>query len=138
MCAIWDAEKYNLGLDPVDAEHKILFDIAHAMSLCETLSEVRKYIPKFLDAFVIHVTNEEDWMRRVNYPHLETHLITHQHLQSIILGFESPIWKKEVTVKFAANVLQQIFLLHIESEDKRFYDYLKANNLSLKLNRGTE
>ena len=86
----WD-NRYDLGVDAMNAEHKILIE---TMNHLEALADKKATKPVVAAALtdlarytVQHFTSEEAYMAKVGFPGLATHKVVHQSLLDKFGGF---------------------------------------------------
>lgn len=79
------AEKYRTGIEFVDNEHKRLFEIIGetyhlitAHTLHDKYDEIIKIINDLKDYTIFHFTDEEEYMKKINYAQLESHQALHE------------------------------------------------------------
>lgn len=79
-------EEYKTGIELVDAEHKVLFDIIakiHATIEAELLhdkyDEIMKIIDELRDYTKVHFADEEAYMESIDYDGLEKQKLLHQN-----------------------------------------------------------
>ncbi len=122
----WKSE-YNIGALSIDKEHQFLFNIARkALGVSLKKENINpqelKTIIKELTLYVkSHFTNEEAYMKKIEYPDLDNHKILHKMLINLLnnlikninnLEFEEI---KEELFKF----IEEYFINHIILEDKK-------------------
>jgi hemerythrin-like metal-binding protein len=75
------SSSYALGLDEIDAQHKVLFDLINQLwhhmvqrsplhAIMATIEELERYT-------LAHFTAEETFMRVIGYPHFDAHKKQH-------------------------------------------------------------
>lgn len=86
---VWD-ERYNVGVDIIDREHKKLFSILdklHTFGHSEEKSHFacQEAIKYFKDHAIQHFADEEAYMASINYPGLEAHRRIHKDFRERML-----------------------------------------------------
>lgn len=81
---VWDPEKYSVGVQEMDDEHKILIGIMNRLYNRNAggapIEELNKIIDELVNFTKKHFTDEEDYMQKMNYPELRTHHALHLDL----------------------------------------------------------
>lgn len=78
---IWDPEKYSVGIQEMDDEHKILIAIMNRLynrnGCGAPVEELNKIIDELVAYTQKHFSDEEEYMQKVNYPEIRTHHALH-------------------------------------------------------------
>ena len=125
----WD-DSFSVGFDPIDDQHKELVNMTGELfQACEQgviaadmvfLETIRKA----LDYAETHFADEEEYMRKVNYPHLDEQEKQHDafvaEVQKSIEEFEAG----NIEPIDMARFLKKWLLNHIAVSDKRYAPYL--------------
>ncbi|MDB2425964.1 hemerythrin family protein [bacterium] len=127
----WD-DKYDLGVNDMNGEHKILIEKMnklHDLNQAEApKAELRKAFDEFVNYTVKHFEDEEKYMESIDYPELRVHLIHHKNLLDKVTGFSNDFNRPEVTKlddKFF-KFLSVWLSAHICGIDMKYGDF--ANN----------
>ena len=85
----WD-ERYNVGVDIIDREHKKLFTILNKLygfgdSGQKSHFACQEAIKYFKDHAIQHFADEEAYMASIHYPGLETHRRIHKDFRERML-----------------------------------------------------
>lgn len=123
----WKSE-YNIGNLQLDKEHQNLFNIARkALNtnpkddhdkrkevLKDIISELFKYVST-------HFSDEQQYMTRIKYPHLDVHIKLHSNMIKMLKNLISNINNLEVEVieEELRQFIEEYFVKHIILEDKR-------------------
>ncbi len=122
----WKSE-YNIDDFKIDKEHQNLFIIAQkALSLVNNnskndLAELKKIIFELFTYVSEHFSNEQEYMKKINYPELDNHILLHKNitlmLKNLIDKFNSLEISqiKERIYKF----VNEYFINHIILEDRK-------------------
>lgn len=124
---------YSVGNANIDAEHKMLFDIAQeafvdvAPSL--KLRKIKIIIKRLYDYMKLHFEHEEAYMNEVNYVHLKKHKLLHQDIIKIINDFvkQLPTLNEELLEKELAKIIDIALVHHIIQEDRKVIEWIKIN-----------
>ena len=128
MSIIEWGDKYILGIETVDEQHKKLVNILNeAYDLLMTSGpddKVQALLQDLLSYTEIHFKSEEKMLENSNYPFYEEHLIEHKRFKSELdtLGenlSNGNISKAEL-VQFINNWLSD----HILGNDKKYVEYI--------------
>lgn len=146
MKGMWD-ERYNLGVEEIDKEHKKLFSILDKiLELVENGEEgkvqhaCREGIKFFENYSIIHFEHEENFMQSLGYGDYERHKKIHDDLKNNIL----PIMKEDLeandysleTVRHFLGICDVWLGTHIEVEDQAILN--RRTYCRLKMETGSE
>jgi len=77
----WESS-YKINHRDMDAQHLVLFSLLNQLDININADLSGECVDDILSALIAymdyHFAHEEDLMRRVGYPHLETHITTHR------------------------------------------------------------
>lgn len=82
---IWQ-DRFNIGVEVIDKEHKKLFSILNKLFAYGKEEEKSQWVCQeaikyFRDHALQHFTEEEDYMKSINYADLETHARIHENFR---------------------------------------------------------
>ena len=125
-------DKYAVGVEAIDDEHKELFEavrgLESAMARFAAPEEMGVLLKKLVAAASSHFANEEAMMRAQKYSGLALHLANHQRLMEKVEAFAARHSRSGATVnQHALNFLRDWLLHHIESDDARLGAWLKEH-----------
>lgn len=90
----WD-EKYVLGIEDIDEQHKRLFDIVgEAYALLKNEFYIDKYdkiielIEELKDYTVFHFDYEEEYMKKIGYKKYFSHIVEHKDFVDKVNGLD--------------------------------------------------
>jgi hemerythrin-like metal-binding protein len=117
-------DKYALGLDEIDEQHKMLFDIMNdiwdvivhntkARSIMDSLEELERYTIK-------HFTEEEIFMRDIEYPNFDAHIALHRIFTQHIAEEKIKVQRGQTVSLELLHFLRDWLVNHILVEDKRY------------------
>ncbi len=124
---IWRSE-YNIGNLKIDQEHQKLFTIARkTLSLIKSNDDTKKneklkiLITELFDYVGTHFSNEQNYMKSINYPDLENHKLLHKNMLNMLTKLISEL--NTMQLKEIENALydfiDEYFIRHIILEDKK-------------------
>ena len=124
------SDDYETGIGPIDNDHRGLFkavnDLHDAYAIGDADAHFADLFDLLSDYVDAHFAREEEAMRRVSYPDLESHLVSHHELTATVheyakLNPTNPcgISRKEV-LKFFGNWL----FGHILGSDMAYVPYI--------------
>lgn len=127
----WD-EKLSVGDLIIDKQHKTLIrminklirnrDSSNQYLLCgEILSDLLTYIHR-------HFTDEEDYLRKKNYPYIEEHKVQHSIFSNRVGKFTLEVMenRKPITDELV-EFLSKWMIDHISREDQDYKNYIDKN-----------
>jgi hemerythrin len=120
---VWD-EKYDVGDDVINNQHKNLFEIANNIQQAK-MYESGKYVMQLFTYTKKHFRTEEDHMEAIGFPELEKHRVLHDNLiiklSEISVNF---IQNEEDFQKFKDFVFNWMNT-HVLKEDMKYFEYSK-------------
>ena len=127
----WESD-YLVGIEEMDAQHKLLMDkvnaFIHAMEEGKGQQAMELALYDMLSYAKIHFNDEEDLMARNGYPELEHHKHLHHNLvlevESFCQMFNMGDLKNEIDV---SNFLKHWLIMHIEQEDINYANYINSH-----------
>lgn len=80
----WDPVKFDVGVDKMNADHKVLIDLMNTMharnAAGASKAELQGLISRLADATQRHFKAEEAYMESLAFPGLRPHKLIHQKL----------------------------------------------------------
>ncbi len=130
-------EKFLVGVDQIDREHRRLFDIAartyDILGASDAVGRamLQDAVAELIDYTATHFANEEELMAAAEYPGLAIHREQHQHLLARVRDMEMRVEIEDATVAVdLTHFLYRWLVDHIESSDRRFGDYVRSRRPS--------
>lgn len=129
------SEKFETGIEEIDAQHKHLFEVINRLAECfkagmaeagarESLAFLNEYTKE-------HFYAEEEFMRVVGYPKLEAHQIEHTELltkvQNLIVKMDEGFLITADVATFVADWLAH----HINEVDMGYVQYIQEKTAHL-------
>ena len=121
------SDDYSVGNASIDEEHlrliKLINTFNDALIKGESQNTISNTFDRLIDYTLEHFKNEEELLRKYNYPELEQHIIEHQKLIDTVMEFN-----KEKDYIFPASILEFLnrwLTDHIINCDKKYKDYIK-------------
>ena len=129
MAELTWGDRYAVGVEAIDDEHKELFDavreLESAMARFAQPAEMGELLKKLSASTARHFADEEAMMREAKYPGLALHVANHQRLMEKVEAFAARHSQSGVTVnQHALNFLRDWLLHHIENDDVRLGSWL--------------
>jgi hemerythrin-like metal-binding protein len=129
MSIEWD-EKYRIGNEAIDEEHKELFRIASRFLVANdkeskrtAAAELRKYTKE-------HFRHEELLMHEVGYPLTATHMKLHDDLISKLGAIEEKIEQNQLYQSELEEFINYWFIKHMAAMDAPLVVYVKKHKAS--------
>jgi hemerythrin len=126
MAIEWD-EKYRIGNDAIDGEHRELFGIANRFLKATGIEETHAAALELRLYTKEHFRHEEVLMREVGYPLTATHLRLHADLISKLDDIESKIQNGELHQVDKEEFINYRFIKHIAAMDAPLVVYVKRH-----------
>lgn len=126
--------EFKLGIAEMDEEHIILVNMLNEVHEFIRGGEKEKasaYFKQTLATYVgSHFSDEEAFMRRINYPHLEDHMKIHAKFkQSIEASLSNFDGLDEAAFRNALTDVFTWIISHIGKTDKKYAEYYKEIKL---------
>ncbi|MGK5088464.1 bacteriohemerythrin [Bdellovibrionota bacterium FG-2] len=129
------SDKYSVGIPSIDAQHQHLVEMLNKIHEAMKVEKGEEALAEILAAAVkyaqVHFTYEEGLLAQAQYPELEHHKEFHiafaKKAEALIEQLKEG--KQVLTIetwKFLKSWLQE----HIQGEDKKYTDYLKAKGIT--------
>jgi len=134
MAELTWGDRYAVGVEAIDDEHKELFDavreLESAMARFAQPAEMGELLKKLSASTARHFADEEAMMREAKYPGLALHMANHQRLMEKVQAFAARHSQSGVTVnQHALNFLRDWLLHHIENDDVRLGSWLDEHKV---------
>ena len=92
----WDKDM-SVGNTELDEQHRLFFEFTNNLLLNydrkNDEKEVLKAINSLVDFSIYHFDFEEEFLREMNYPHLERHVILHNTFRDKVEEFKAELTK---------------------------------------------
>ncbi|MFK2822405.1 bacteriohemerythrin [Arcobacter sp. YIC-80] len=116
---------YSVNNSKIDQEHKQLFDIAKeafkTVDDKDRTNKIKTILVDLYDYMKTHFNDEEEYMKKVDYPELENHKLIHKQIIKELNKFvkKLPKVKAETFEKELAIIIELVLVQHIIQEDRR-------------------
>lgn len=123
-------DKFLLKVDKMDEEHKIL--IGKINKLVVSLngaqqSEMENNFIDLRDYTVLHFSDEEDFMRSIQYPDFEAHSKIHENMLAQFGTYEKALFEGSLNKKKFVAFLKNWLVSHILGVDMQYADFSRQN-----------
>jgi len=124
-------DEYSVNVVSIDAQHRVLFQIAGELHAAMTAGQGKAGCSKVLNRLVqytaTHFSHEERLMRERRYPDFDKHKALHDALTKQVLKFEADFNSGQVmlTVQLL-QFLQGWLTNHIRNTDTKYVPYLSG------------
>lgn len=127
-------ESYSVRVEPMDEQHRKLFDIinelAEAMKSGKGEAAVRDTVEQLAVYTRTHFLQEEMLMRRTGYPGLPAHQELHRKLMADVEQYKRALEEgRSASPVSLLNFVRQWLVHHIREADKAYSDHLNANGV---------
>jgi hemerythrin-like metal-binding protein len=125
---------YSVGVQAVDGQHKVLFDIINelhgAMMKGQAQSLTGPLLKKLADYTRNHFSAEEAMMASAKYPGLDAHKAKHRDLVKQVEDYIARFEKGEITINLhLLNFLRDWLTNHIQKVDKEYGPWLNEHGV---------
>ncbi|MGA2352129.1 MAG: bacteriohemerythrin [Terracidiphilus sp.] len=127
-------QNYSVGVQKVDAQHTVLFDIINdlhaAMMKGQAQSLTGPMLRKLLDYTNTHFKAEEAMMASSKYPGLAAHQVKHRELVKQVEDYVARFDKGEITLNLhLLNFLRDWLTSHIQKVDMEYSPWMKEHGV---------
>lgn len=124
-------EIYCLGIENIDNEHKVFFEIAeNATKLVNVRDavkdeDIQKIIEELQGFAKTHFPAEQRFMKEINYPDMEEHILEHYIFSAQItnIDMESISTNRKEYLLNAIDFMIEWIILHIGKHDNKIAEY---------------
>jgi hemerythrin-like metal-binding protein len=119
----------SVGSDVLDGHHKMLIDCLNELHpLLDSTgrdAEVLAVLAKFEDFVLVHLSEEEQAMRKAGYPDFDAHKLLHDKLYDAVFALKSDVEHgRDVDAHKLFGLIYNWLLEHIMGEDRKYIPYL--------------
>ena len=122
-----------VGVEAFDQAHRELMERADALisaiADAGTGSGVRDVMDDLLECAVAHFAEEEQVLRQLDWPGIDTHQQAHYHLLRTLLQFKADLRYGRLAAEDAAEFISDWVCLHIQREDMQYRSFLAARGV---------
>ncbi len=125
----WD-DSYSTGIERMDDQHKKWINIINRFY--DDLNNVgfkdntKKLLDDAIEYTHHHFSQEEELMKKMNYPKLAEHHAEHERIKKKLVDFKQALEKGALNVSQPiTNELKNWFREHVTALDKEYGDYSK-------------
>lgn len=122
----WE-DRYQLNVTSMDDEHKQLIflmnDLYSKYTSKVSADEQGVALKKLAEFAVKHFEDEEAYMKKVNFPGLETHCVIHKSLLAKVTEFVNEFESKKVISNELFNFLKTWLAAHIIGIDMKYAEH---------------
>jgi len=128
----WD-DKFSVGVQGIDEEHKKLIDIINKAAVTNKFKKIRVVLAT-LDEMInyagYHFLTEETYMVGSDYPEYLFHRNEHIGFTDKVIDFQNRVVSGDSqVVNEAQEFLKQWLVNHIQETDSRYTDWFNRNSL---------
>lgn len=123
---VWK-DSFNLGVKEIDEQHQLfagyineLYDVMQSGNA----EDIVPIINKLSDYSQLHFAAEENMLKLINYPMLETQIIQHAYYISELTLLKSSYLDKTQTAQNMLLFLKDWLLHHITTEDLKYVEFV--------------
>lgn len=124
---IWQ-EKYNLGDEMIDAQHRQLFDLANQIVQATEIDEVTRLLMLFYQHVREHFQLEENYMKQIHYADVIEHTERHNQMLDKLIEISEKVHAKKWNTEDMKNFVNSWVLIHVLQDDLKLDRKLKQNS----------
>lgn len=134
QCFFPSTEELSVGVDEIDAQHKLLVDIINRVDRALIGRARRDAAGEILEARVqhtaVHFAVEESLFRVTNYADYERHKDIHEQLKKQVVMMKARFDRREIELDLALmSFLRSWLEEHINGEDRNYVSHLLRSGL---------
>jgi hemerythrin len=134
MALITWSNKYSVGVQNMDKQHTVLFDILNelheSMMKGQAQSVAGKLLRKLTDYTRTHFSAEEAMMAAANFPGLGEHRLKHQNLIKQVSDYAARLEKGDISLYTQLLTFVRDWLgSHIQKEDKEYGVWMNEHGI---------
>lgn len=121
----WD-DRFRLGNDLIDAQHKNLIELANAIPHAEGKTDILAAVMRVYKYTRTHFSQEEELMRQVGFPRAQEHQRLHDKLISDLNAISSKdLLSEEAILEFKTFVYKWI-VDHLMNHDRELVEFMRS------------
>lgn len=123
---------YTLGIDEIDSEHWRLIctmNSIHDAIAEKNLDKVRRFTKILNTDLIEHLSNEEAYMERVQYPYLEAHIEQHIELRVALLKIIHQLDEGKMSIDLTRRLFG-IIAGHIDNSDMQIGAFMREQRVA--------
>jgi len=129
---VWK-DRYSLGVEKMDDEHKILIEKINNLVLGinkgSQKSTIKRLFVDLAEYTKSHFADEEAYMASISYPDLRQHQEIHKRLLNQVTEFEGQIERSDFEPTTLISFLNDWLIKHILAVDMRYADFSRSSEL---------
>jgi len=136
------SQELSVGLDEIDAQHKLLVDIINRVYEALISRASREQAGQVLEELVqytfVHFAVEESLFRITDFPGYEGHKALHERLKQEVLQLKQRFLRGEIELDLNLMAFLRSWLEnHIMGEDKGYVEHLLNSGLKARWERSS-
>lgn len=127
------SDKFSIGVQQIDSQHKRLFDLvnsvyehAHSDSAKDVIT---KSLNELIDYTEYHFSEEESFMLKQEYIRFDQHKLAHDNLREQVSEFKSAFAQGRGDITGFVKFLFEWLTKHIMDQDKKIGKYMEQKTL---------
>jgi len=127
-------DSYRLGINSIDDQHKVLFDLINqlyrAYGTDKSRDNIKKVLTELINYTVYHFGNEEKLFEKIGYQNTPKHVAQHQKFVDKVLAFQTEFDNGDISVALdIVHFLQDWLVMHIMKSDKAYVADFKTKGI---------
>ena len=138
MTSIGWEDKFSVGIDLIDEQHKMLIqrlnDLSKAIEMNQSAGEIVRVLGFLIDYTDFHFSTEEKHMMESNYPGLQAHKTQHEEFKTTLNHLTRDFEEEGATKALADSIntfLMNWLATHFQEVDIEFGKFLIEKHLLL-------
>ena len=124
----------SVGIPEIDADHKrfilLVDELNHSITARMKASEIKKRLQQVIEDANRHFEQEEKLFQDRQYPNAAGHLRSHNNIRNMLKNVQDSFLPYGLEAEWmdAAQVIKQILISHLLTEDMQYASYFESIN----------
>ena len=126
------SEKFNIGIDVIDNQHRQILDYINALEKIRATGareQIKDVFDDLIDYTQSHFSFEENLLAQVNYQFLPSHRSIHELFVKRLKDYRQRFDNGESVVDDLHRLLSKWLINHIQHDDQDYIDAVRDNML---------
>ncbi len=122
------SEKYRIGIDIIDYQHRQLFNLINRLSKGKTENQI-EVLKELVEYVKFHFSAEEKIMKKLIYPNYISHKNQHENFKKKILRFLMKYKRGNLSMLEIQSYIEDWISNHILYEDMKIGKFLSGKEI---------
>jgi hemerythrin len=124
-------EDLNIGIEPIDAQHRHIVDLFNMLNEAHKHGEISRsneLLSELIGYKLSHCAFEEDLLKKSDFPLYKMHKLSHELLINKCLVLHQRAESGEYVVNEAIPFLKTALMRHMKGEDADYATYMRESH----------